>query len=217
MSGLLVKDLCLLAKRKKILGLYFAIGIMLGVVSKSMFIVAYLTLLVSLLAVSTISYDEFDNGYSFMMALPISPKTYAIEKHVFVYAVLTITWCVSVCAQVIVNTIQNIPTSISEQLAGDVIGLLIYFIMISIILPVDLKYGTEKGRNVLFIMAGLIILLAAFGEKMFSGFSMNTDQLAQTIMGLPLWVFFIALVVIVIAAVAISMACSIRVMQNKEF
>lgn len=37
----------------------------------------------SMFSLSTISYDEFDNGNAFLFSLPITRKGYVIEKYIF--------------------------------------------------------------------------------------------------------------------------------------
>lgn len=217
MRGLMIKDFCLLAKRKKLLFLYIGIGLMLGYTSDSMFLIAYLTLLSSMLALSTISYDEFDNGYSFLMSLPVNPKVYAIQKHIFVYLVMSIMWLVAFGIQMVTDTIRNIQNPFSEILAMNVIGLLVFFIIISIVLPVDLKYGTEKGRIVLLVLAGGISAFAYLIFDKIKKAEAAAEKIMETLGKLPLTYFSVCLGVLTAAVIGITILCSIKVMENKEY
>ena len=61
-----------------------AIAVVLTVFVKNpSFIIGYLTFIGSVFTLSTISYDEFDNGNAFLFSLPITRKLYALEKYVF--------------------------------------------------------------------------------------------------------------------------------------
>ena len=83
MRGLLQKDLCLLVQRSRILLVMIGVGILMGFSADGSFVIGYLTMLCAILAISTISYDEFDNGNAFLFTLPISRKSYVVEKYVF--------------------------------------------------------------------------------------------------------------------------------------
>ena len=47
------------------------------------FAIGFLTFVMSLFSVSSISYDEFDNGNAFLFSLPITRTTYVVEKYCF--------------------------------------------------------------------------------------------------------------------------------------
>ena len=69
MKGLLVKDLLLLKMQKSFIILAFVIcAFMAFSDSDSMFPITFLTFVLSLFSVSTISYDEFENGNPFLFA-----------------------------------------------------------------------------------------------------------------------------------------------------
>ena len=84
MKGLLIKDLRLMLQQKRFFLILFFIAIVLNFNSDGgTFVVAYLTFLCSSFVLSTITYDEYENGYLFLMTLPVSKKTFATEKYVF--------------------------------------------------------------------------------------------------------------------------------------
>lgn len=82
MKGFLKKDLALLRNTGKV---YFAVvgmGIILGLVNKEMrsFSSSFIMIMLALTGVSTLSYDDFENGMPFLMSLPVSRKTCVKEK-----------------------------------------------------------------------------------------------------------------------------------------
>ncbi|MGN0367798.1 MAG: ABC-2 transporter permease, partial [Wujia sp.] len=79
MAGLIEKDIRILLRRKQALFLFFALAVVLGYTQGGTFILGYLPLLIMLLAMGTIAYDELDNGYTFLFTLPIDVKTYVRE------------------------------------------------------------------------------------------------------------------------------------------
>ena len=86
MKGLLIKDFKLLKVQKNsfLLILCIAIGMEIFTNStSSSFIIGYLSFVATLFTLSSISYDEFDNGNAFLFSLPITRKSYVIEKYGF--------------------------------------------------------------------------------------------------------------------------------------
>ena len=84
MKGLLIKDFKLLQGQKNFFITIIAIaGIMAIFMEDASFIIGYMTFVGSLFTLSTISYDEFDNGNAFLFSLPITRKDYILEKYGF--------------------------------------------------------------------------------------------------------------------------------------
>ena len=86
MKGMLIKDLRLLKNQgKTLLLMLFVVAIFMNFITDvgPSFIVGYITIIFSLFTATTISYDEFDNCYLFLMTLPITRKKYVNEKYVF--------------------------------------------------------------------------------------------------------------------------------------
>ena len=81
MKGLLIKDLKLLKGQKNFFVVLIVIAIVLSVsMSSPSFVIGYMTFIGAVFTLSTISYDEFDNGNAFLFTLPFSRMDYVIEK-----------------------------------------------------------------------------------------------------------------------------------------
>ena len=76
MTGLLLKDFRLFLQQKRFFAILVFIAIIMGLNSDSTFTMAYLTFVCSFFVLSTISYDEFDNCYPFLMTLPVKRSDY---------------------------------------------------------------------------------------------------------------------------------------------
>ena len=74
MKGLLIKDLKLMKNNgKNLLLVFLIIGTMMGIMTKELYAaVGYVTFIFTLFTVSTISYDEFDNGNAFSNSAPLT-------------------------------------------------------------------------------------------------------------------------------------------------
>jgi ABC-type transport system involved in multi-copper enzyme maturation permease subunit len=81
MKGLLIKDIRLMKNmRNSIIMIAVSMGAYMKDVS---FIITYLALIGASFTTSTMSYDEFDNGYTFLLSLPVTRKGYVLEKYAF--------------------------------------------------------------------------------------------------------------------------------------
>ena len=87
MKGLLKKDLALLANTAKVYLAVIAMGIFLGIIKQDMrnFVLSWSVIMLGITGLSTISYDDFDNGMPFLMTLGVSRKTYVKEKYLLCY------------------------------------------------------------------------------------------------------------------------------------
>ena len=84
MKGLLIKDFKLMKNQKNFFFIMiFIAAAMLFAEFESTFVVSYFTMIASMFVLSTISYDEYDNGYAFLFSMPFSRTSYVKEKYVF--------------------------------------------------------------------------------------------------------------------------------------
>ena len=82
MKGLLIKDFKLLKNQKQFFLIIGLITFMFLVTNDSpYFTITYATMMFSMFTMSTISYDEYDNGAAYLFSLPISRKGYVAEKY----------------------------------------------------------------------------------------------------------------------------------------
>ena len=76
MKGLLIKDFKLMKNQKNFFFIMiFIAAAMLFAEFESTFVVSYFTMIASMFVLSTISYDEYDNGYAFLFSMPFSEIT----------------------------------------------------------------------------------------------------------------------------------------------
>ena len=221
MKGLLIKDFKIIMNQKRFLFLYLAIAIILSFSMDSSFLVSYIPMVGMLLILSTISYDFNDEGFSFLMTMPIKPGDYAVGKYVFSILGVTAVWVVSVVLQFASFYIRNLPFSLSETVMVDVSMLALFVLIISFMIPIDIKYSPDKGRIVMFIIFGFVMAFAVAGKGLAEfvssklGISLFTGP--NPFENLSPVFFVVGLFAICIIASAISMVISIRIMQKREF
>ena len=222
MKGLLIKDFSLLKNQKNFFILVFVMAGFLTIAneaksSPATFVLPYVGFVSSFFVLSTISYDEYDNGNAFLFTLPFERKDYVVEKYVL--GILTgLSGMLIILAFVLVYMNMNARYAEAEEtllVAGVSAGLLFFFL--SVMIPFQLKFGPEKGR-IAMIIVFLGIFAAVYGlAKVVNVGNMDLSGLIQTAdaMG-PAGValVFLAVSLLVLAA---SMTISIRIMEKKEF
>ena len=221
MKGLLIKDVKILLNQKKFMLMFILVAVFLSFSMDYSFMVSYIPMIGLILVLSSISYDYNDDGFSFLMTLPIKPGDYAVAKYVFSVLGVTVFWLISIVLQFVSLFVQKEPYVLSELLVVDVSMLAMFLLIIAILLPIDIKFSPEKVRVIMFIIFGIIMALVVGGKAVLG---MLADK-----MGLDLFsgpnpfesvspaLFIIGLFAIGIIALSISMTYSIRVMQKREF
>ncbi|MBO7356379.1 MAG: ABC-2 transporter permease [Lachnospiraceae bacterium] len=219
MKGLLIKDIRLIANQKRFVFLYLAVALVLSVSMDSSFIVSYVPMVAMLLVLSTISYDFNDNGLSFIMTLPGKPGDYAVEKYIFTAAGVTFMWMVSLVLQFASFAIQKRDYVLNEVILTDAMMLPMFLLIVAIMIPIELKYSPEKGRTALFVIFGIVMIVAIAGKSIIEklGGAGDAMKLVAKLQTASPAVIIIAAYAVCLIAFSISMICSIRIMQNKEF
>ena len=80
MKGLLIKDFRLLKGQVYFLLIVTVCVIVFMINGSEAFGVAYVCSMVALLSLTTVSYDEYENGCAFLFTLPITKKDYVKEN-----------------------------------------------------------------------------------------------------------------------------------------
>lgn len=177
----------------------------------------YITMLAVISAISTISYDEYDNGYLFLMTLPIDRRTYVREKYLFADLVALV-GCLagSAMAAVLLAAKQGGELSLGESLAEAVIYLMAAVMVADIMLPLQLKFGMEQGRMVLFFAMGALVVVGGICVKLFQAEG-SLGGVASVVSGMGMWGLVGCLVVICLLLTLLSYCISVHVMEKKEF
>lgn len=175
----------------------------------------YLSFTFSILLTSTISYDEMDQGFEFLMTLPVTPKTYVKEKYGFCTVGVIFSVVLSGIIYLIVKGIHGEQILLGEELLTVLIFVPIVWCVIAIMVPIQLKFGAEKGRIAILMVYGgsaflLYFVLKWIGEenvKLMTNFLNQWKPEALLLGG-----FLLSGLVLVI-----SYGISRRIMEQKEY
>ena len=208
MLGLMRKDLCLLLQRSRAIIIMVGVGVIIGFSTDGGFLIGYLTMISAILSIGTISYDEFDNGYPFLLTLPVTRKSYVTAKYLFCLASNLAGWAAASVIYAGCCLLKGERFGM-EQLTDALAILPVAGLMTAVMLPLQLKYGAEKSRLALAALAGGVVALGYVGVKLF-------PDLPGSLSGVSDAVFGVVFVCLCIAALAVSFCCSMRIMEKKE-
>lgn len=212
MKGLLTKDFALLLQRKKVF-IFLAIWavIMSFSLDDSSFLVGWMTVIIAFFAISSLTYDEYDNCFPFLMSLPVNGKTYALEKYLFGFLCGMIAWIFAAAVYFTVSAVKGSEMNIGAELLQMSVFIPVFMLLMDISLPVNMKYGTEKGR-IIMIIAWCVVIGGIFALNLLSDNSKTTVlEGLESSMVIPLIFLLSALLT------AVSILLSVRIMNGKEF
>lgn len=212
MSGLIQKDFLLLMQRKSAIVIFLIVGVFMGFSTDGSFVVGYLTMLTAILSISTISYDEYDNGYPFLLTLPISRKMYVQSKYMFSLMMGLIGWAFAMVVYIICSLAKGKGFQ-AIWILDAVVFIPVFAVILAIMLPLQLKYGAEGSRVVLMVVAGSVAAVVVLVKKFVpAGAAMPTwldDVNELTVV--------VVLMLVGVVATAVSYLCGVRVMNKKTF
>ena len=222
MKGMLIKDFRLLKNQGKALFLMLVIvAIFMNFITDvgPSFIVGYITIIFSLFTATTISYDEFDNCYLFLMTLPITRKNYVNEKYVFALISIVCTWVLGIILGTILLVVQSPAGINAADWLGSSLGYMFAaWICVSVMLPIRLKFDSEKARYANLIMiAGAFILAFLLSSAINYLPASIVEAGKEWLYGLSAGGVLGMAAVITAAAVIVSYLCSRHIMMAKEF
>lgn len=219
MKGLLIKDFKLLKVQKNffLLILCIAIGIEIFTDStSSSFIIDFLSFVATLFTLSSISYDEFDNGNAFLFSLPITRKSYVIEKYGFGMILGSSFWAFGTLIVILKEVITHKYVSIDTVIAAFII-LPIVFAVLAVMLPFQLKFGGEKGRIAIICTLVIVFLIGIVITKVANAFNINLSFLFHEIATLNSIILILVIIGITFFMLFVSYRISLSIMKKKEF
>ena len=191
MKGLIVKDIELTKNQgKTLLILAVVIGVFLEISGiGSDFATAYITIIFSLFASTTVSYDEYENGFPFLLVFGL-----------------------------VFRGIRGEEVFAPDKLGATIGYLAVSVVFVAVMLPLRLKFEGDKGKLILpLVIAGAGILLYG-GVKLADLSGIDAEKEALRILnGMGTAGILGMLAVIMVLAAGISWLCSRQIMMKKEF
>ena len=150
MKGLFVKDIELMKQQKQFFILVVVMEVILNLAGSGSvsFATGYFTIVTAIFAITTISYDEFDNGLAFLMTLPVTRKQYVAEKYLLGAGLTAVAWGIATITGVICKGVAELQGCLSETIIGSLIYIPLALLMLAVSLPLVIHFGAEKGRYI---------------------------------------------------------------------
>ena len=217
MKGMLIKDFKLLRNMRNSLIIIVLVAVTSGAyLQDASFVIPYLAFIGATFASSTLSYDEYDNGYAYLLSMPVTRKGYVTEKYILGFILGGGGWLagavISVAAGMVRHTADPADTMMMALLL-----LPVPLIFLSLLLPFYLKFGGEKGRIIMVATIGVMFALFAVGTKLAKKMNISLDGLIEGIFVMSTGMAVLCAIAVGIAVTILSFRISIGIMGKKEF
>lgn len=217
MKGMLIKDVKLMKNQM----MFFIAIIFMSIAFSAMwknpfFAMGYATALVSIFTISTISYDDYENGMAYLFTLPISRREYVMEKYLFGILATLLALVAAAAIAFGIGAVQKIEFSMDEFVSVAAMSLVMASFILAFSLPVQLKFGAERSRVALLLVMGIAVLIGFLTVKATEAAGVNLEAVLDGLFQDSLARTFIILVLIGIALLVISYQVSVRIMEKKE-
>lgn len=218
MKGLLVKDFKLMKNQKNFFLMMFLLSIaFMGMNGGENFIVGFLTFICSLFSISTISYDEFDNGNAFLFTLPFNRADYVKEKYCFGLITGLAACAVGTIISGAAILIKNTGVDILEWLPACFTFIIIDLVFLSFLLPFQLKFGAERGRIALMLGFGILFVIVWLAAKLLAALNIDIEAIVENMTAAGVTGLFAFCFFAVAACTLVSYRISCAVVNHKEF
>lgn len=218
MKGLFIKDLKLLGNQKKTFFILIAISVFFILsMEDPLFVVNYLSFFGAILALGTLSYDELNNGMTFMFTLPVSKRQYVLEKYLFCFLTGLCIWIVTVAISSGYLMYQGTLESFGDYLLQCFTGPILVAFITSLMLPLQIKLGQEKARTGIFVIAGVVAAIFVALKLFIAPTDEEMDALLSGFSGISLSTGMIGAAVVAFILLILSYLLSVAFINRKEY
>ncbi len=199
MKGLLMKEWCVLRGQNVVFPLVLVVLMLFAIVSNSTVMLCYIPMIVGMLPMTMMSYDEVSNWDKYSLTLPFSRRMIVSAK--YLTCVLAAFAAVALISVPMWFGFRNEMPGVTGSMYAIVLVLLVCLALVlpSLMLPLNFAVGAAKSRvismfEIMIICAGLPFLTGAL-EMSENGPMLFGKNIAQLLTANP------ALVMIAVAAV----------------
>ena len=218
MAGLFEKDIRLILRNKQMVIVVAFMALMMSFSGSIEMVLPYLTIFGTMFSVSTISFDEVDNGYSYIMTLPVTYKDYVYEKYMFCTAGGIAAGLVTMVFFLIGTGIRGTAVVTSDMLIAAAAAVLPPIVIIeSFLIPVQLRFGNSKSRIFIMVLIGAVIASVYVMDRVVGDVEQKAAALIKSVDGIKPLYGIIGVVAATMIILAVSVMCSMRVMRRKQY
>lgn len=216
MKGLIIKDLCVIKNQMKTLLLVLAFFVIFSIINEdATFILFLVPFYMIMILITTFNYDEFNKWDSYCNSLPLSRKEIVKSKYILFNATSLIVLILGIIASFIIpNFIEN---TTFESLFASIIGVAFGIcLVISLLIPFYYKFGSSKGRIMLFLCIVILALLIGMITSLDIFNNKELMNLLNSLNNLSLGMITLLLIILTSIVMSISYYISVRIYKNKE-
>lgn len=211
MSGLFAKEFIVIMKNNKFSFIVIPVFLLFGIINHQLMFMMLIPALLSMLPLGTMTYDEISHWNMYVYSLPVDKKKIVTSKYAAVLLLALI-------STVLIGGILFLLKGCFDDVDNNTItfmtaaSLVIGTIVPSISIPINLKFGTSKGRIIYLILVGVIC--GTLPSVVLS----DAQKLTVKIMKLVNTPAVLALVTFgtVVVLSLISWAISVKIYERKE-
>ena len=184
LKGLIKKDILQLKSYRKTLLIFFAVFVISAIANKDILssiqmLTVMLTLIFGMMGIATFSYDQMSKADRYMLTFPLTKKEIVKSKYILTLGLSCIGAIIGLLLSFIILHVMKTPTiDIQELISVALGGIFGIGIIIAIQIPCIYKWGVEKGRMQIYVIALIISLIgglvAYVGQKTNINLPMNT-------------------------------------------
>lgn len=220
MKGLFIKDLAYLKQNKVLYAFLIVFGFGYSFVFENpYFILGYYSIFAGVLVSGTLTYDDMNHGLSFIFTLPTARKNYIKEKYYLGYFLSFIlsTTAFIVATISLFKITNNFHFIDIDWIEGYVFTLLFSILITSLLLPIQIKFGSEKGQYAMFIVFGGVGVIAICIYLLSNFLNFDIIYLIDQIFAMNDYLVLAIFMLIVFIINFISIKISTLTLERKEF
>lgn len=218
MKGLLIKDFQLLKSQKQ----SYIPGLIVGIIfiflyEEATFPFTYLTIVLSTVTYSTINLDQYNNGMSYLMTLPVSRSGYVKEKYLLQLLVTALCLIMTAVFSTAGSFFRHMGFHADTLTAAIMSSFVAAMLMQSVMVPVLLKFGAEKSRITVTVILGMAYLIGFGSYVLVRRFKVDVSALTGQMAAVGTTALLGLGCAALILLMGISYLISLRIMKNKQF
>lgn len=232
MKGLLIKDMNIMLGNIRAILPTLGIGVIYVFFTntKISFGMSFMVMLFGMLALSTLAYDEENDGMAYLMTLPVSRYQYVLSKYLFLMLFLAVGAAVSLATFFLSAVIKGVTSHTGsldvlgrigfgqqEEYVSCLIVLMVMFLLNMILLPLRYKFGAAMQQVMSLVVMVSVILSAMALSELTKAYGIDPDQWLAGLNGPGTAALALLAVGLCAAAFLVSLGASAHVLARKEF
>ena len=169
------------------------------------------------MANTTLSYDEYGNGITFLLTLPVTRKTYVRSKYAGNLLLFLFFWLLGTLLEALIYALQGRILFRMETMVSVLAILPVSLIFVDFMIPLVLRFGQEKGKLVWAAVGGLIFVIIAALKALSEAGRLEALKQMFGKMAQHGVIMTVCIIVLSLLGLAVSYSFSVKIMEKKIF